>query len=187
MGILGLLPVESPPLSEVKMTTVFLSCPVSFKVLRMLARVGINRATPEVSLALNEITIAEALKEANYRTAHMGKWHLQGHGAKGKSHYPQAQGFDLNIGGHTAGQPATFFYPYKAKAAKYAKNNVPDLEGGKPGEYLTDRLTDEAITFIKAKPDQPFLLNLGTTPSTPPCGPSLRKSKNTRPKPKPWD
>jgi len=34
-------------------------------------RVGINRATPEVNLALDEATIAEALKEAGYRTAHI--------------------------------------------------------------------------------------------------------------------
>ncbi len=123
-------------------------------------RVGITRATPEQSLALEEVTIAEALKEAGYRTAHMGKWHLQSHQDKGRTHYPEAQGFDVNIGGHTAGQPASFFYPYTAKAAKYAKNNVPDLDGGEEGEFLTDRLTEEGIQFIKDSGDQPFLLNL---------------------------
>ncbi len=124
------------------------------------SRVGITRATPQVSLPLKEITIAEALKEAGYRTAHMGKWHLQAHGETGRTHYPEAQGFDVNVAGHTKGQPASFFYPYKAKAEKYAKNNVPDLEGGKEGEFLTDRLTDEAINFIDESGDQPFLLNL---------------------------
>jgi len=98
------------------------------------------------SLPLDEITIAEALKEAGYRTAHIGKWHLQSHGQKDKANFPQAQGFDVNIAGHNAGQPGSYFYPYKSE--RHAWSNVPDLEGGKEGEYLTDRLTDEAIKFI---------------------------------------
>ena len=122
-------------------------------------RVGITRASPEASLPLSEVTLAEAFKEAGYRTAHMGKWHLQAHGEPGRKHFPEAQGFDVNIGGHAKGQPASYFYPYKAKAAKYEKNNVPNLEGGREGEFLTDRLTDEAITFMQAS-EQPFLLNL---------------------------
>ena len=36
----------------------------------------------------------------------------------------------LTFGGHTNRQPASFFYPYKARAEKYEKNNVPDLDGG---------------------------------------------------------
>lgn len=123
-------------------------------------RVGITRATPEQSLSLDELTIAEALKEAGYRTAHLGKWHLQSKADKSRDHFPEAQGFDVNIGGHTAGQPSSFFYPYKAKHEKYRNNDVPDLEGGEDGEFLTDRLTAEAIQFIKASGEQPFLLNL---------------------------
>ena len=123
-------------------------------------RFGITRATPQVSLPLKEVTIAEALNGAGYRTAHMGKWHLQAHSDEGRSHYPEAQGFDVNMGGHTKGQPASYFYPYQAKAEKYAKNNVPDLEGGKEAEFLTDRLTDEAIRFMDQGGDQPFLLHL---------------------------
>jgi len=125
--------------------------------------IGITRATPQQSLPLKEVTYAEALKAQGYATAHVGKWHLQAHKDKGKSHYPEAQGFDLNVAGHTQGQPASFFYPYKAKAEKYASKNVPGLEeGGKEGEYLTDRLTDEAIKFVKKSHAQgkPFLLNM---------------------------
>ncbi|MEO0414180.1 MAG: sulfatase, partial [Verrucomicrobiota bacterium] len=119
-----------------------------------------TRATPQVSLPLEEVTIAEALKEAGYRTAHMGKWHLQSYNDPGRSHFPEAQGFDINIAGHHKGQPASYFYPYKARDAKYEKNNVPDLEGGKEGEYLTDHLTNEAIKFINSEDDAPFLLHL---------------------------
>ena len=110
------------------------------------------------SLPLGEVTIAEALKGAGYRTAHIGKWHLQSHGQKDKANFPQAQGFDVNIAGHNAGQPGSYFYPYKSE--RHAWSNVPDLEGGKEGEYLTDRLTDEAIGFIEDSKDAPFFLNM---------------------------
>ncbi|MFT5239469.1 MAG: arylsulfatase A-like enzyme/lysophospholipase L1-like esterase [Candidatus Promineifilaceae bacterium] len=111
------------------------------------------------SLPLPETTIAEALKAGGYRTAHIGKWHLQSHSQKDKANFPQAQGFDVNIAGHNAGQPGSYFFPYKSK--QHAWSNVPDLDEGKPGEYLTDRLTDEAIAFIGSNnSDQPFFLNM---------------------------
>jgi len=122
------------------------------------ARVHFTRATPTESLALEEVTLAEALKEGGYRTAHLGKWHLQTHQEKGKLHYPEGQGFDVNFGGHGAGQPGSFFFPYKS--AKRANNDVPGLEDGKEGDYLTDVLTDKAITFMEETKGQPFFLNM---------------------------
>ena len=104
-------------------------------------------------LALEEVTIAEALKEAGYHTASMGKWHLGGPG-----HWPEHQGFDVNVAGHTMGMPATYFWPYRRK--KPRPFDVPGLEGGQEGEQLTDRLTDEALKFIEAKRDEPFFLYL---------------------------
>lgn len=101
-------------------------------------------------LPLKEVTIAEAFKEAGYTTGFLGKWHLGGEG-----YHPEQQGFDLNKGGHWAGQPASYFYPYKNDLKGW---NVPDLEGGEEGEYLTDRLTDESITFIRQNKNKPFLL-----------------------------
>ena len=57
-------------------------------------------------MPLEEITLAEALKEAGYTTAHIGKWHL-GH----QEYWPEHQGFDVNIaGGHYPGPPS-FFSP----------------------------------------------------------------------------
>jgi arylsulfatase A len=122
------------------------------------SRLGITRATPQVSLPLGEVTIAEALKAAGYRTAHFGKWHLQAHDGHGKSHFPQAQGFDLNVGGHRSGGPSSYFYPYRSE--KRPHNDVPDLDGGQVGEFLTDRLTDEAIAFIREDREVPFLAHL---------------------------
>ncbi len=103
-----------------------------------------------------EVTFAEVLHQAGYTTAHVGKWHL---GAAG--YYPETQGYDINIGGTLWGAPPTFFWPYRG--SKYFGGElryVPGLPWGKPGEYLTDRLTDEAISIVRKVRDRPFLLNL---------------------------
>jgi len=107
-------------------------------------------------MPLEQVTIAEVLKEAGYFTAHIGKWHLGDAG-----HYPQTQGFDVNIGGTFWGAPATFFYPYKGSQRFGGEYRyVPHLEFGYEGEYLTDRLTDEAIGVLNKVKDRPFFLNL---------------------------
>lgn len=101
-------------------------------------------------LKLEEVTIAEALKEAGYATCSVGKWHL------GRTpYYPQKQGFDINIAGTHDGSPASYFHPYTR-----GKNWKMNLPGGEPGEYLTDRLTEEGIKFIEANKDKPFFLYL---------------------------
>lgn len=97
-------------------------------------------------LPLEEITIAEALKDKGYSTFFAGKWHL---GDKG--FFPEDQGFDINMGGHHKGQPPGGYYsPYKN----------PKLEDGPEGEYLTDRLTNESIKFLEENQDKPFFLYL---------------------------
>ena len=102
-------------------------------------------------LPLEDVTIAEALKEAGYATAFVGKWHLGS-----EDYYPQHQGFDVNIGGDSSGAPPTYFWPYKRN--NRALDELPP--GGQEGEYLTDRLTDESIKFLEANEDKPFLLYL---------------------------
>ena len=104
-----------------------------------------------------DLTLAEAFKKHGYATAHVGKWHLQAHHQKGNQHYPENHGFDLNVAGHKMGQPGSFLYPYQSK--QHPSTNVPGLEDGKPGDYLTDVLTDHAIRFIEDKQDSPFFLN----------------------------
>jgi arylsulfatase A-like enzyme len=97
-------------------------------------------------LPLTEITLAEVLKGAGYTTFFAGKWHLGGEG-----HLPQNQGFDINLGGNHHGQPPGGYY------APYDNPQLPD---GPPGEYLTDRLTDEALKFLEQRSTTPFLLYL---------------------------
>jgi len=101
-------------------------------------------------LPLENTTIAERLQAAGYRTAFMGKWHLSGRGAGLPKWEPDQQGFDINVGGCGFGGPPTFFDPYR----------IPNLSNRKSGEYLPDRLTDEAIEFIGDSKERPFLLFL---------------------------
>jgi arylsulfatase A-like enzyme len=109
------------------------------------------------ALPLEEFTLAEALREAGYRTASIGKWHL---GSEPFS-LPQHHGFDVNIAGNAHGAPGSYFFPYAGDwkiptTDLRARWNV--LSDGKPGEYLTDRLTDEAVKFIRDHRDRPFFL-----------------------------
>ncbi|HZL88283.1 MAG TPA: sulfatase [Pirellulaceae bacterium] len=97
-----------------------------------------------------ETTIAELLKNAGYATFHVGKWHLGD-----EAHWPTTHGFDVNVGGNGRGQPPSYFFPYE-------RDNIPlqGLSTGKNNEYLTDRLTDEAISLIDQNKDRPFFLYL---------------------------
>ncbi len=97
-------------------------------------------------LPLSEKSLARALKEGGYNTWHVGKWHL-GY----KDYYPERHGFDVNIGGCSWGMPNNgYFSPW----------GIENLEDGPKGEYLTDRLTDEAIALIRNNDGKPFFLNL---------------------------
>lgn len=107
-------------------------------------------------LPYQEITLAELFKNAGYETALIGKWHLGD-----ASFYPETQGFDVNIGGTHWGAPQTYFYPYKGQGRFAGEfRYVPHLDHGKKDEYLTDRLTDEAIKVIDQAGSKPFFLYL---------------------------
>jgi arylsulfatase A-like enzyme len=108
-------------------------------------------APNETALDTGLVTIAEALRAAGYATAHVGKWHLGGEGS-----LPTDHGFDLNIAGDHRGHPPGYFAPYKRW-----DDRLPYLPGEpQPGEYLTDRLTDEALAFIEEQSGETFFLYL---------------------------
>jgi arylsulfatase A-like enzyme len=93
-----------------------------------------------------ETTIARTLSGNGYRTYHVGKWHLGG-----EDYWPDKHGFDTNIGGCHWGMPSHgYFSPYQC----------PTLADGPNGEYLTDRLTEEAIRLIETNGEQPFFMYL---------------------------
>jgi len=112
-------------------------------------------------LPLEEVTIAEAMKAHGYKTFFAGKWHLGGEG-----YFPEFQGFDINKGGGRNGAPYKS-YGNRALAKDptlpggyFSLYANPHLEDGPKGEYLTDRLTDEAVKFIDANKAEPFLVYL---------------------------
>jgi arylsulfatase A-like enzyme len=128
-----------------------------------------------------EVTIGEALQAGGYATFFGGKWHISHEDAL----LAQRQGFDINITGGAAGAPPTYFFPYKKsgepdptnelnKNALFLDNTTPvggmvtdritgasyrrTYAAGENGEYITDRLTDEALDWMAWNADQPMFL-----------------------------
>lgn len=98
------------------------------------------------NLPAEEITLAEALKQAGYATFFAGKWHLGSQGS-----WPEDHGFEINKGGWDAGSPmGGYFAPWKN----------PNLPSGPNGEELSHRLAKETISFIEQHRDKPFLAYL---------------------------
>lgn len=97
------------------------------------------------TLLPEEVTLARLFKEAGYATALIGKWHL----GEGDS-APEKLGFDVNKGGTGEAHPSSYFSPYR----------IETLPDGPAGEYLTDRLGEEAVRFIEDHRNAPFFLFL---------------------------
>jgi len=89
-------------------------------------------------------TLPKMLKSAGYITGSFGKWHV--------GNEPAKQGIDVNIGGSSLGNPGKggYFSPYK----------IDHITNGPDGEYLTDRITNEAISFMEQYKDTTFFLYL---------------------------
>ncbi len=119
-----------------------------------------NKAAPGRSIILpeslryldpDEYTLAEALRDAGYRTGHFGKWHL----GLTQDYWPERQGFDVAWHGKPDPGPPSpngYFSPYSFKAGT--------ITPGPKGEYIVDRLTDEVIRFIQASGTRPFFASV---------------------------
>lgn len=148
-----------------------------------LPKVAINRdldegALPyeEQGLPSSEITIAELLKEQNYHTVHIGKWHL----GRSPEFLPKAQGFDESL----LMQSGLFLAEDDPNVVNAKLDFDPidkflwaafqysaSFNGGEPfepGGYLTDWWTDESLKVIEANRNRPFFLYLAHwAPHTP--------------------
>ncbi len=104
------------------------------------------------NMLTSEVTIAEVLRKAGYRTGLFGKWHLGGH----RDHGPTKQGFDEFFGirdGFIENYTHYFLH----------RNGYHDLyEGTREvfhrGSYFPDLMVDRALSFMDRHQDRPFLL-----------------------------
>ncbi len=89
-------------------------------------------------LPLDQVTMADALKQAGYVTGMFGKWHL----GNGPKHHPSQRGFDEAV---------------VTSRGHFGFSTTPhvDIE---EGTYLADFLTDQAVSFIERHRDEPFFL-----------------------------
>ncbi|MCM8832321.1 MAG: sulfatase-like hydrolase/transferase [Candidatus Omnitrophica bacterium] len=140
--------VSSPVCSPTRASIQTGKYPARIGITNFIGGKDIGKLKPPENLEYlpkEEKTIASYLKEFGYKTYFVGKWHLGG-----KNFWPENYGYDKNIGGCGWGMPRYgYFSPYK----------IPTLEDGPEGEYLTDRLTEEAIKIIK-ETEHPFFLFL---------------------------
>ncbi|MEM6391911.1 MAG: sulfatase [Planctomycetota bacterium] len=176
LGCFGSTFYETPNLDRLakgglRFTEAYASCPVCSPTRASLmsgqypARVGITNYIPGNAwgklmgvpyfheLPETVTALPQVLKGGGYATYHVGKWHL----GETAERWPEAFGFDVNVGGCHWGAPKKgYFSPY----------GIATLEDGPDGEFLTDRLTEEALALLDRHCDsgdaagRPFFLNL---------------------------
>ncbi|MFT4691380.1 MAG: sulfatase-like hydrolase/transferase [Verrucomicrobiia bacterium] len=113
---------------------------------------GNMKGADGINMSLSEVTLAEALKPAGYRTALFGKWHLGAHRDFG----PKKQGFDEFFGirdgfienyNHYFLHGTGFHDLYEGTTEVHA-----------PGEYFPELMVDRSLKFIEENQDRPFFL-----------------------------
>ena len=142
------------------------------------------------TVGLEHPVYAEPLNKAGYKLIHLGKWHIVGpnpedekdypfknhlkqpangdtswvakHRKDYLQYYPKGRGFHENVGGTWWGDPARGYKDgYKSESGGYkAPFKNPFIEDKASDEWLTDRLTDDAIDFIERNKEEPFFVNL---------------------------
>ncbi len=113
-----------------------------------------GQENPDSGLPLEQVTLADVLRDNGYRTAAIGKWHLGDH----EKFWPINRGFDYWFG-FSGGGMNYWGVPKKGDPMTGVLRNgkiVPQAELS----YLTDDFTKEAIHFIDRNKDRPFFVYL---------------------------
>jgi len=171
VGVFGSPLIKTPNLDRMaaegmKFTDFYVGAPVCSASRSSLmtgcycARVGVtgvffpNRSRR--GLNPDEITVAEVLKQKDYATACIGKWHL----GDEQPFLPTRQGFDSYFG---------IPYSNDMSITRDGRRGPPLMRNEEIIEHpanqatLTKRYTEEAVKFIKANKEQPFFLYLPHT------------------------
>lgn len=112
----------------------------------------------EIGLPADVPTVSSLLKQAGYSTALFGKWHL---GVRPEFH-PNRHGFDEFFGPLTGAVDYVSHRDPRGRPDLYRNNEQVQIEG-----YLTDLMADEAVRFIRRRPEPFFLSQQGTAPHPP--------------------
>ncbi|XOV93448.1 MAG: arylsulfatase [Bacteroidota bacterium] len=108
-------------------------------------------------LQVEDITVAEVLKQAGYRTGGLGKWSLGDPGTAGDATH---QGFDMWLGYQNQDHAHYYYTEYLDDSYRAENNYRMELPGnGKTREFYShDLLTDRALQFIRDSHNEPFFL-----------------------------
>jgi arylsulfatase A-like enzyme len=147
-----------------------------YKTIYHADRQGQAPAMADMGMPASEVTIAEVLKAKGYHTVHLGKWHL----GEAKGMRPEDQGFEESLGfmpGASKYEPDTASVDAKLPGDPLdrflwlALSDGVQFNGSPPfhaGEYMTDYLSDQATSVIRANRNRPFFLYLAyNAPHTP--------------------
>lgn len=126
------------------------------------------RGNGEIPLRPSDVTLAQVLQKAGYRTALFGKWGL---GAEGTDATPDKKGFDTYFG-YLNHVHAHNYYPthlWKDGKKVALKTIVPDEKPNGSGvstnkaEYSHDLIAEQALAFLDEQRDQPFFMYVAFT------------------------
>lgn len=133
---------------------------------------------PGVERATQVTTLAQVLKENGYHTIHCGKAHFGAIDTPGED--PLKMGFEVNIAGHAAGAPASY-YSDESFGNKPDGNNPPNAVPGLEKYYGTDTFLSEALTLEAMnalddaqKSTRPFFLYMAHYAVHTPIQPDMR-------------
>jgi len=105
-----------------------------------------------INMALEEVTMAEVLKRAEYRTALFGKWHLGAH----RDYGPKKQGFDEFFGIRDGFIDNYNHYFLHGTGFHDLYEGTTPVKA--PGKYFPELMTERSLAFIEESKDKPFFL-----------------------------